>query len=722
MTRGDLDFACCCGSVARAVRLIAVGVFGLGVLRSPIHGMPQEPRTEQSGVFILIPDRITATTIGGVSNRINAAKREGARKIIFAIKPGQNDYEDCLKLVRLIGGVEGARTIAYVSETLTGHAVMVALAADELVMSPGARIGDIGRAESAITEPMRVTYADLARRRKPQFVAVILGMLDKNLRVHEIRTGLNTRYVLDEELNQAGRDAAVVRTKILKDRGELILLGAEQAREMGLVDRLSESRERVAEAYGLPARVAKEDPLAGERLHGVRIRVEGEVTSLIADFVQRSIRGATNTGSNLIVFDFDSLGGAPRACRDLANLIHNLDPSAVRTVAFVNKQACGATAFVALACDEILVHPDAKFGDCSALLASMNSGRPGFVRDVSKELQALAEGNGYPPALAVGVVDSESVVHEVTDPGTGRITTISDAELQAAAPGTWRPIRVVKQKGDLVTLTGRQMREFGFATAEVDEFAALCEYLGVERSDVRIMTATWVDDLIWWLNRKWISAVLLALGIVSLYVELKLPGIGLPSILSAICFVLFFWSKFMGGTAGALEILLFVGGVFCLAVEIFLLPGSLVFGVSGVLLTAVSLILASQTFIWPHGATEWTEFSGNIGSLIGAFTTLFVAAFFLSKYLPHVPLLNRMVLVPELASRDPDVPADWGGLAASDLIGATGLAMTTLRPAGRIRLGEDFIDVVTEGSFVEAGRTVRVVAVHGNRVVVKEHT
>jgi membrane-bound serine protease (ClpP class) len=53
-------------------------------------------------------------------------------------------------------------------------------------------------------------------------------------------------------------------------------------------------------------------------------------------------------------------------------------------------------------------------------------------------------------------------------------------------------------------------------------------------------------------------------------------------------------------------------------------------------------------------------------------------------------------------------------------VGRQGVAMTVLRPAGRAQIGDDFVDVVSEGPFISAGRKIEVLSVSGNRVVVRE--
>ena len=53
-----------------------------------------------------------------------------------------------------------------------------------------------------------------------------------------------------------------------------------------------------------------------------------------------------------------------------------------------------------------------------------------------------------------------------------------------------------------------------------------------------------------------------------------------------------------------------------------------------------------------------------------------------------------------------------------DLLGQTGQALTTLRPAGRVKFGDRVVDVVSEGGYIERGSAVQVLKVAGNRVVV----
>ena len=60
------------------------------------------------------------------------------------------------------------------------------------------------------------------------------------------------------------------------------------------------------------------------------------------------------------------------------------------------------------------------------------------------------------------------------------------------------------------------------------------------------------------------------------------------------------------------------------------------------------------------------------------------------------------------------------GIDFTDLISQTGTAYTDLRPSGKATIGDQRLNVVTEGSFIEKDNSVKVIAVEGNRVVVRK--
>ncbi len=70
-------------------------------------------------------------------------------------------------------------------------------------------------------------------------------------------------------------------------------------------------------------------------------------------------------------------------------------------------------------------------------------------------------------------------------------------------------------------------------------------------------------------------------------------------------------------TADQLEIILFLIGLVCLALELFVFPGFGIFGLSGILLMLCSIVLASHTFIWPTHDYEYRELGYTLLQLTG---------------------------------------------------------------------------------------------------------
>jgi membrane-bound ClpP family serine protease len=74
------------------------------------------------------------------------------------------------------------------------------------------------------------------------------------------------------------------------------------------------------------------------------------------------VERAIADGSNFIWLRIESAGGAPEQSLVLANWLSGLDPTSVKTVAYVPREARGDAALVALACDELVMHPGATIG------------------------------------------------------------------------------------------------------------------------------------------------------------------------------------------------------------------------------------------------------------------------------------------------------------------------------------------------------------------------
>ena len=159
---------------------------------------------------------------------------------------------------------------------------------------------------------------------------------------------------------------------------------------------------------------------------------------------------------------------------------------------------------------------------------------------------------------------------------------------------------------------------------------------------MQTMQPNWAHLLIEWLSAPHIAGILLFVAWFALLMELSQPGLSVAGFVSVLCFVVYFWSQFLHGTAGWLEVLLFVVGVVSVLVEIFVIPGIGIFGLGGGLLIITSIILASQTFVIPRNSYQLEQLPSSLMMVAAAGSGAFLAMVAMRRYLAEAPLLEAV--------------------------------------------------------------------------------
>jgi membrane-bound serine protease (ClpP class) len=220
-----------------------------------------------------------------------------------------------------------------------------------------------------------------------------------------------------------------------------------------------------------------------------------------------------------------------------------------------------------------------------------------------------------------------------------------------------------------------------------------------------------------------VQAVLILIGLVMIFLEIQSPGFGIPGTAAIIAFLLVFGSSALLGRVGSLELVLFMVGIALLAVEIFILPGFGIAGISGLVLIAFSLIFSMQDFVFPRVDWEWSLMGRNVLVVILALiaSTAGIAAIALLG--PKTKLFDRIMLktqISETASEGSGWKTD--GSVESDytkLLGKTGKALTVLRPIGRAEIEGEMFQVESDSSLIDVGTEIKVTKIQGNIIIVR---
>ncbi|NQT12375.1 MAG: peptidase, partial [Planctomycetes bacterium] len=389
-------------------------------------------------------------------------------------------------------------------------------------------------------------------------------------------------------------------------------------------------------ASGGPARSGggEEPPKCAE---GVLIRFEAVITTMSEQYLYRKLDVAKKRDADLVIVEIDSPGGELEASLNIAQRLRTLDWA--HTVAYVPREAISGGAIVALGCDEIVMGPSARMGDAGPIFLDENflfQHAPEKIRsDLALQVRDLARAHDRPPALAEAMVNMDLIVYRVENGQTGEITFMSDKEIESADdPKEWKKTQPVfeSREDHFLEVNGQRAVELGLAEANAESRRDLEDRYGLT-GGLLVLEATTVDTAVTILNWPLVTGLLFVVGLVALLIEFSSPGIGFGGLTAVLCFAIFFWSRFLGGTAGWLEVVLFLVAISFLAAEVFVFPGFGVVGVMGILLLAVSLVLASQTFVVPRTERELAAIGQTLFILLCTGATVGVAAVGLTYYL-----------------------------------------------------------------------------------------
>ena len=689
---------------------------------------------QRMGRMMTLSLPITSSSVGRarrfVSQAMETAAAAGHRPVLvfrFEVPRDQDDFgrgtrfSAAYELADLLSGPElnVATTVAYVPQSIQGHAVLAVIACDEIIMAEGAQIGAAGIDEQTITETHRSAYREIANRRRTVPVVLALSMLDAALTVLRVETEVATEFVTPEGLEKIRQERAIKavdESEPVVRAGEFGQFTGSQARlTLNFVRHLAETREEVSRALGLPPHALEEDPSLGGVWRAVRVSVRGQITSDMVTRTERVIEEAIREREiNFLCVVVQSSGGAPAESLRLASFLAALKPGEIRTVAYVPVEARGDAALIALACDQLVMHRNAVLGGYGAYAFSEAD-----IATSRVAVQDIAARKGRNWSLPVAVFDPELEVHRFVhaeQPGLEEFFSEEELAEQPRAED-WRRQEMVVERGSVLEVDGGRAVDLQLARDAVESMAQFRQLYDLE-DDPELVEPGWTDYLIDTLRRPGLAFLLLLIGGVALYIELQSPGIGVGAFIAAVCFLIFFWSRF-GLTAEWLEILLFIAGVTFILIEIFVVPGFGIFGLGGGALVLASLILAGQPFFFPRNPYQLAQLQQSLLVVAGSLIGILVVIAGLQRWLPKAPVLGHMFLAPPTEEEAEELIHRESLADYAHLVGAQGITATLLAPSGKARFGEETLDVIADGELIDCGEAVEIVEVRGNRILVQ---
>jgi len=410
---------------------------------------------------------------------------------------------------------------------------------------------------------------------------------------------------------------------------------------------------------GLPARSAY-----AESAPVVVIDIKGEIDAGQTALVHKALEDAKAKNAQAILVEIDTFGGLVDSATAIRDMISD---SSLETICYVKNRAWSAGALIALSNKKIAIAPGGSIGAAEPIPTTEKT-----VAALKAEFAATANKYGRNPRVAEAMVDKS-----------------------LGFPGYAKP-------GEILALTDYQAVKVGYADLVAANRNEVLAHYGLAGAPLLEYSQGWTEKLAGWLSNATVRAGLVSLIFLAIFTEIKTAGLGAAAFIGLAAALLLFGSGWLTGLASWVEILLFVSGAVLIVFEVHA-PGTGIFGLGGILCIFASFFL---TLGGDVAALDW---------LAASLLVAVVIFLLILKKLPSSRLWARLVLKNAETTTDGFV----SGQDYQPYLGRTGVARTLLRPAGVVDIDGVQLDVVSEGRFIVAGTVVKVVAVSGQRIVVR---
>ena len=409
-----------------------------------------------------------------------------------------------------------------------------------------------------------------------------------------------------------------------------------------------------------------------------RIRLDREIDKAAQRQMVEGLKKAADCEADYILLDLDTYGGAVDAADSIRSAILRCETP---VLAYVNLQAASAGALISIACDSIYMKTGSSIGAATVVDQTGNVMPDKYQSFMRGMMRSTAQATGRDPMIAESMVDTANVLS----------LTPQEAVKVGYCEGIYENELEVVQ-----AIAGNN--EFIIKNMEED--------------------LTWVDRLIDLLLNPLLQSIFMMMIIGGIFVEIRTPGIGLPLVTAIVGALLYFAPGYVGNLVEHWEILLFVIGLILIGIEIFVLPGFGVCGISGILCVVIALAFSMvdniELYRW-DGSLNLRPLIKPVGIVVFSATAAIFGSVWLVRKLYATRSFDNIALRQEMKAEEGFVGVVSG---MESLIGEEVTVFTDMRPSGKVQTSDGKIYEATLkfGGFASKGDRLRVLSAEQGRL------
>ncbi|MDD4922800.1 MAG: NfeD family protein [Bacteroidales bacterium] len=435
----------------------------------------------------------------------------------------------------------------------------------------------------------------------------------------------------------------------------------------------------------------------------LQINLRKEVNSLSWMEIKTGLEEARQQHYHSVLINMNTYGGEVLYADSIRTAILN---APMPVYVFINNNAASAGALISIACDKIFMRTSGTIG-ASTVVDQTGAAAPDKYQSYMRGIiRATAQAQGKDTIIKGN--DTSIVWHR--DPKIAEAMVDEDIY-----------IKNIVDTGKVLTFTASEAQQNGYCdgiTESADEL--LTKYIGYSDYDLKVFKMKGWDFMKGQLMSTALRGILIMIIVAGIWFELQAPGIGFPTLAAILAAVFYFAPLYMDGLAQNWEIIIFILGLILLFMEVFVIPGFGVAGVSGIL-----FIICGLTFALIDNATFHFSLQGLDGieeplilvslSMVAA---VLICLWVTTKIGGGNGVFQKMALTSVQNNEEGFIGVP---MEIKDMVGKTGIADTVLRLSGKVRINDKMYDAVSEYGFIEKGEKVRVTRYESGQVYVTKN-
>jgi len=412
-----------------------------------------------------------------------------------------------------------------------------------------------------------------------------------------------------------------------------------------------------------------------------------------------AFREAKEWNADLLLIHMNTYGGMVIHADSIRTTILN---SKIPVYVFIDNNAASAGALISIACDSIYMRTGANIGAATVVNQTGEAMPDKYQSYMRSTMRATAESHGKDTIIQKG----DTIVKWKRNP------LIAEAMVD---PRTY--IENVIDTGKVITFTPEEAIKNGYCEGIANNIEEVLKKAGVEDYEIKTYEASSIEKMVDFMINPVLQGILIMIIIGGIYFELQTPGIGFPILASIAAAILYFSPLYLEGMAENWEIIIFGIGVILLAIEIFVIPGFGVAGITGILLIISGLTLSLvDNIAFEFEARHFKQFLQAILLVVTSILSAIIGSIYLSKkLLSDNSFLGKLAVNTVAKTEEGYVGVD---MTAQKMIGKIGTCMSVLRPSGKVVIDNQIFDAKSEDGFIDKDTSVEVIKYEAGQVYV----